>query len=136
MNGRLDRVRALISAILVNFCTPSATRARELVCLQTVDEALEQEKEEVSPGSNTFERKKNNSETSFIHGSGNAYVLKTGAFCNSSGSGDSQRLWRTPVKAVSRTTSETINLPRLSVIDPQCDAHTLTKSIGKQRTTG
>jgi len=56
MNGRLDRVRALIGAILVNFCTLSATRMRGLACLQTVDEALEQEKEEVSPGSNAFEK--------------------------------------------------------------------------------
>jgi hypothetical protein len=90
---------------------------RELVCLQTVDEALEQEKEEVSPGSNAFEEK-NNSKTSFNRDSSNAYVLKTGAFCNSSGSGDSQRLWRTSVRAMSRTTSETINLPQLSAIDP------------------
>ena len=56
MNGRLHRVRAPISAILVNFCTLSATRVKGLVCLQTVDEALEQEKEEVSPGSNAFEK--------------------------------------------------------------------------------
>jgi len=72
----------------------------------------------------------------FLYSSlGNAYALKTGDLCKSSGSGNSQKHER-PLETISRTTSKTINLPPVSRSGLKYDIHTHTKSIEKQRATG
>jgi hypothetical protein len=76
---------------------------------------------------------KNDCEISFIRSLGNTYALKTGPFCQSSGSSNSQKISRNLEEEILHTTPKTINLPPVSMSGLNYVTRTLTKSIGGQR---
>lgn len=71
---------------------------------------------------------KNSSENNSICNWNYAYILKTGAFCNSSGSGNNHIYHGLLIKAIWRTASETVDLPFVLVNSLKYDIQSLTKS--------